>query len=273
MRIPDDHNLNSPGLDDDLSPAGVSEHDKKQSAIVMSLHGLGGPEELPEADDLQFDESRPGLKNVSQSTLLLILVVLIAAGALYAMRASHGDMGSNGMNSAVEAKIEQALAKLTRPEALRNDDPLLTQNLTRLFRDTDAIIEIFAVDPSEQQVPAAQLKKNPFRVHTVNTADLLDDPDANARAAERERAKLKKQLIDEYKTLKLQSVVAGRMPIAMINNNMHREGDALGSFTVRKIRTTELAVELFAHDMIFVLRMKSSSNKDGLRRDMFRPND
>ncbi len=272
MRIPHEPDMRDADALGNRIDGSQADHDAKQASVVMSLHGLGGPEELPEADDLQFDEGRPGFRSVSQGTLLIVVVALVAAGALYAMRATHSDLGGSNVNSAVEARVEQALAKLTRPDALSNDDPLLTHNLTRLFRDTDAIIQVFAVDPAQQQVPVTRLKKNPFRVHTAR-ADVLSDPDADAKAAERERAKLKKKLIDEFKTLTLQSVVAGRIPIAMISNQMHREGDALGSFTIRAIRTTDLSVELLAHDMLFVLRMKSSGSNDGLRRDLFTPND
>lgn len=237
-----------------------------QSPPVMPLHAAGGPEELPEADAFDLDGGRTHLPAINQGTLLIILVTLVAAGALYAMRATRGDLGGGSAGKAVEAKIEQALAKLTRPEALRSDDPLLTRNLARLFADTDAIIDIFAVDPAEQQVPMAELKKNPFRMLTAASPH---DPDAALRQAERDRAKLKKQLTDEYQALRLQSVSGGRLPIAMIGNNMYREGDRLGSFLVRRIRTEDLAVELLAHDMLFVLRMKTGENLDALRRDVF----
>jgi hypothetical protein len=105
-------------------------------------------------------------------------------------------------------------------------------------------------------------------MHTT-TAAAVDDPDGARREAEREQAKLRKAMTDEYQTLRLQSVAGGRMPIAMVNNNMYREGDKLGSFVIRRIRTEELAVELLAHDLLFVLRMKSNLNPDGLRRDIF----
>lgn len=237
------------------------------SSLALGAQGMGRPEELPQADDLDFESGRPGLHSINQGTLLIILVALMAAGALYAMRATHSDLTGGTANRAVEAKIEQALAKLTRPDVLPKDDPLLTRNLARLFADTDAIIDIFAVDAAEQQVPMANLKKNPFRMHSQSVD--ANDPDAELRQAERERAKLKKQLTDEYQALRLQSVSGGRMPIAMVNNNMYREGNKLGSFTVRRIRTEEMAVELLAHDMLFVLRMKGNDNPDGLRRDIF----
>jgi hypothetical protein len=240
--------------------------DHDESSSPASATGLGRPEELPQADEFDFEGGRPGLRSINQGTLLIILVAVLAAGALYAMRATHSDLKSGGVNSAVEAKIEQALAKLTRPDVLRSDDPLLTRNLAQLFADTDAIISLFAIDPADQQIPMAELKKNPFRLHRPAEAH---DPEAELRAAERERARLRKQLTDEYQALRLQSVAAGRMPIAMIGNNMYREGDRLGSFVVRRIRTEELAVELLAEDMLFVLRMKTNGAGEGMRRDIF----
>ncbi|MCC7146464.1 MAG: hypothetical protein IT443_08460 [Phycisphaeraceae bacterium] len=246
--------------------SGLPDMDAKESGESQDLEpGIAGrPEDMPEAEE--FSSGRGGLPSINQGTLLIVLIAAVGAGSLYAMRLSRTDFGA-GAGSKVEARIEQALAKLTRPEVLDPNDPLLKKNLNTLFQDTDAIVEMFSTNPADHQVPINMVKKNPFRPQSAKVATTGNDDSA---LAERELEKRKAALVGEARKLKLNSIVGGRVPMALINSDLCREGSTVGIFKVRKIRTDELAVELESAGMLFVLRMESNSgNSTGVKRGIF----
>ncbi|MCC7408218.1 MAG: hypothetical protein IT442_09110 [Phycisphaeraceae bacterium] len=246
--------MNSPSANEDprVEPG--------QDELGFSTSTLGGEGTDALDADTGFEAKPPG-RFMNQGTLLIFMAILVAGGSLYAMRLSRGDL-TKSTNTSVEAKIEQALAKLTRPEALRDKDPLRPDNLKSVFQDTEAVVNMFSSDPAERQVPAHLLKKNPFRLYNPQPTDVDDGSDG--RRAEQELARLRDKLARDYKKLTLNGINAGRIPIAVINGEMYRQGDKVGPFVIQSIRTEDFAVTLESSGLIFTLRMEATRNEAGM---------
>ncbi|MCE9591364.1 MAG: hypothetical protein K8S99_12660 [Planctomycetes bacterium] len=210
----------------DANGAG-GESDNPQSLPLMA--GVARPEGLPEANDFDL-EAKPARKGVSQGTLLILGVLVIGAGALFLMRSTQGEIMA-AAGSEVEAKVEQALARLSNPQSLSVQDPLSKTNVNALFRDTDTIVAMFSADPSTHQVPLEYVQKNPFELALGKSSSESAAPGA---AAVRDDGHMRRLQI-ELKTLKLQTIMGGARPVAVINGELYQPGQKIGSFTVRSI--------------------------------------
>ena len=229
-----------------------------ESERTMSLMG-GVVEGLPEAGGADFDEP-PKRKSLSHGTLLVLGAMLVGGGSLYAMRATQG--GEDAGSKEVEARIEQALAKLSNPASMGKDDPLSPQNINGLFKDTDAIVESMSFDLTARQVPIEFVKQNPF-VLPIEKSAVAAKGDVKPVVDRRDEVRRKK-LATEFKDLKLQTVMDGRVPIAIINGQLLQSGQTIGSFTVKSIYGTN--VQLEAGSELFLLSMEEKPGDKGAGR-------
>ncbi|MCX5659850.1 MAG: hypothetical protein NTW19_09030, partial [Planctomycetota bacterium] len=190
------------------------------------------------------------------STVLLLAVLAVAAGSIYLMRLSQTEASTNGASKEVEARIEQAIAKLMNKDAMSESDPLARKNLDALLEKPEQVMSVLNADPSRKQVPLEFVQKNPFMLPTSKVvAAEVDSPATPTRSNE-----VSRKLIAELKDLKLQSVMnGGRTPVALINNQLVQPGQTLGSFTVKAI--TGMTVELAADDHTFKLNMEENPDQ------------
>lgn len=228
--------------------------------IHLPLSAMIRPEGLPDASEADLQPPRPTFRFMNRGTLLILGLAALGLATIWGMRLGRGEVSSKLADSQIEARIEQALAKLTKPAGLADDDPLLRKNIQDLLSDTDSIVKMLANDPSKNQVPIEFVKKNPFQMGAETVAD---------GGAQRQGDSAKK-LNAEFAKLKLQSVVTGRMPLAMINDQMCRVGDRIGSFTVTAIRQNELAVDLAAAGTTFSLTMEAKNTVKGVQSAILR---
>jgi len=232
------------------------------SAVHMPLSAMLRPEGLPEASDLELEPQRPSFKFMNRGTLLIVGLAVLGMTVIWGMRLGRGELSGKLSDAQIEARIEQALARLTKPQTLSDDDPLLRQNIQSLLSDTDSIVKLLANDPAKNQVPIEYVKKNPFDMGLAAVAD--------GAGSQRQQDEMVKRLSAELGRLKLQSIVSGRMPIAMINDQMCRVGDRVGSFTVTAIRQAELAVDLAAAGLTFNLTMEAKQTVKGVQPALLR---
>jgi hypothetical protein len=233
-----------------------------ESEKTLSLMGgIVRPEGLPEAD-MGISDGPKG-KLLGQGTLLLLIVFVVGAGTLYAMRLSKVELHSSKSIKEVEARIEQALAKLDKVESMRKDDPLAAQNLNALFQDTGSIVAMFSTDMTQRQVPIEYIKKDPFvsMLPAATKADGKPDPD-NKSARER-----KHRIEMEFADLKLQTVMQGRVPVAVISGQFVRTGQTLGSFVVKAI--DGMSVTLEADGQPYTLQIQTDDVKTS-KQSLFR---
>jgi hypothetical protein len=227
--------------------------------VHLPLSAMIRPEGLPDASDADLQPPRPSFKFVNRGTLLILGLAALGLVTIWGMRLGRGEVSGKLADSQIEARIEQALAKLTKPAGLADDDPLLRKNIQDLLSDTDSIVKMLANDPAKNQVPIEFVKKNPFQMGVESVA--------NGNAHQGDSVK---RLNAEFAKLKLQSVVNGRMPLAMINDQMCRVGDRVGSFTVTAIRQNELAVGLVAAGTTFNLSMDAKQTVKGVQPALLR---
>ncbi len=217
------------------------------------LTGLVAGDSLPEAGGFEEEGGRSSRLPLSHGSLLIVLVAVIAAGSLYLMRASQGQMIVDSEAKSLEAKIEQALAKLTNPQALKADDPLLSSNLQVLFRDTDAVVGMFTEDTSKHQVPLNALKKNPFLLTLARP--VFDGQPLDPGSV------LTQQLGTEFKDLKLDTVMQGARPVAIINGRLVQPGDRIGNFTVKSIEGVSVKLEAGKETFTLTMDLQGESGK------------
>lgn len=236
----------------ELSGQNASNEDlgQEQMQAMAMLGGGSRPEGLPQADDADFsyvDEA--GGSRINQSTILVIVVLVIAAGSLYAMRLTQGEITTEA-GAKIEAKIEQTLIKLGNPATMSEDNPLRPENLQALFRDTDEIISTLKFDLSGRQVPSDQVRKNPFQLAIKKEAPVTPDTSGRQREAQLERLRA------ELSSLNLQSVMgAGGSAVAVIDGEFYQVGQSVGSFRITAIQGSGSIVELSALGEKFQLTM------------------
>lgn len=221
--------------------------DHPQTMSLMTGVASGGAGGLSDADLLGVDANQGSRLN--QSTMVLIAVAIVAAGSLYLMRLTQGDL-SAGTSNKVEIKIEQALAKLTQPAALAKDDPLQRARIQALFSDTDTIVAMFAADTSAHQVPVEYVKKNPFELAGTDTGTGVVAIDTSAR----DHARRIQALRQDLAKLSLQTImVSGNRNVAVINGEFYQPGEAIGEFTIVSMDT--MTVNLQAAGEMFQLTL------------------
>ena len=157
-------------------------------------------------------------------------------------------------------KIEQMLVKINMPEAMGADDPLRRENLDALFQETDQIIEMFADDVTEHQVPIDKVAKNPFVLPTFRTVS-QEGPKQTTTSNDRELAVRKARLEREAKRLKLQTIMnSKKTPVAIIDGQIVQPGHEIGEFKVTAIE--QMSVTLEAGGFSFVLTMDDKTRSD-----------
>lgn len=240
-----------------------TEEDSDKSLPLMG--GVIGGEDL--AGDLDGGSASSGRK-ISQGTLIVLFVLIAGIGAIYVMRISTPEVSGGGAKE-MEAKIEQALAKLTQPKAMAPNDPLAAGNIDSLFKDTESIVRMFASDQSQRQVPLEFVQKNPFKLPFAPEATAPAATPAAASAAPTPRptaatprndgfAALRK-LEAELKDYKLQMIMNGRIPVASVSGTFIKADQKLGSFTVKSVNPATMTVVLEAEGREFTLAMEEKT--------------
>ena len=238
---------------DEMNKDGDQGASQDNDPMTMSLMaGVARPDDLPEASDLDFESMKGPSKLFSQGSMVIVLVFLIAAGTLYAMRASQSDSDDSAI-SEVEAKIDTALARLSQVALMRSDDPIHPQNLDSLFESTDKVVELFNDDPTRLQVSIDNVQKNPFVLGSEPTTTVPGNVPGTAsdKRADKRLAQLQKEVAD----LQLQSVSGGRRAAAIISGEIMASVFEIGSLTVGKISVEHKAVQLVVEGHVFILTM------------------
>ncbi len=161
--------------------------------------------------------------------LVIVLVIAVAAAGLYFMRR----IGVGGSFAFANIEIEI-------PDSLNNRD------------DLEVVMRDISEKTTEKQVPLQNVKKNPFYI--ARQANPTDDVEparvdnGEQERLERERAERARLAAVEkaYKSLKLQSIMGGSRPMAMIDGRLHQIGARINEyFKITRIddRSVEIRTE------------------------------
>ncbi len=246
--------------DSAVAPEGAPIGEIDDSAKTLSLMGgIVRPEGLPEAEEFQFEEQKIKRKVLTQGTMLILVIFVIAAGTIWGMRVSQRSEGPSKLTQEHEAKIDNALKRLSSASGPAHDDPINPANIKKLFKDTDSIVSMFSTDPTKQQVPIDKIKKNPFVLPLFQSTSTVDAGFDARRSQEADR-KHREKLERELEGFDLQSVMNGAMPVAIINNDLLQPGQEIGSFTIKAINDVSVKLESRG-GMVFMLEMQDKTNK------------
>lgn len=224
--------------------------DESEKTMPLLAAGMARPEGLPEANEFDF-EAKTGVRGLSPGTMMIIGLLVLAGGALYVTRVTQNNAAIASSGEA-EAKVEQALARIGNPQAIGPQDALNKANISALFRDTDSIVAMFSADPSARQVPLEYVQKNPFTLYLSRAADTT----VSASSGGAQDAMHLRKLREEIKTLKLQTIMGGPRPVAVINGELYQPGQKVGSFTLKGV--SGMNIELESGGEVFTLTMEES---------------
>jgi hypothetical protein len=238
---------------DNLKPAAVTPEDEPPTMPLIG--GIVRPDGLPEAADLDLGAIKSSNPMLNQGTMLIVGAFVIAAVLLLAMKLGVGSGGDTSANREFVQKIEQTLIQLNNRDAISPDSPFHSASIQKIRQDADAIGKIFDIDYTQKQVPIEYVKKNPFRLAIVHAAT----PDGPVVQVDNRALQRQRQLESEFARLKLQTVMKGRPNVAIINDEICREGQKIGSFTIARI--DGLTVSLTAEGHTFTLEMDSGPRR------------
>ncbi len=215
--------------------AGVEE----PGVTTMDAPILGAPSGAPAADDTTSAVRKTRLSG----TLILLLVVCVAATTLFAMR-----------------KI--GLATRFKMPDITIDYPIEKADLSVITKDHERMIEQLRSSEELVQVPLEQVQMNPFALRIPGNSSQPTAAATGPTAAEREAARLaaerQKRLAElqgKVKSLTLNSVMgSGSVPVARVSGQLVRVGDLIQElFIVARIEGR--SVTLMADGQEFVLTL------------------
>lgn len=190
--------------------------------------GAGGDAaaESPPASDRKPKVSGPTLVLFGAFASALVIIYLV--GMQNKPRAaSAAQANSDPMRNSA---ITELLQKKGKAEELQG-----------LFSDTRKLVKLF-YSVGNQHAAVPHLSHDPFGEDdapvVVRTANMQTPVVVNSQnSAELEELR---KCAEEFKTLKLQSVMSGNVSVAVINNRMVQVGNTIGEFTVKAIEPTRV---------------------------------
>lgn len=218
---PNDSNLGSSSTPDAaVSPEGG----EGDSISVGQFGGDGGID--------AFASDAPKIKFGS---LLIVVVVLVAAGAVFGMRALTKITAAAGGTSDVEQTVEHFL-KSGVASGSQSDNPLGLGD--------DSVLGVLEGDYAERQIPIQDVQKNPFAPDgALSGGHVVVDPGEGSGTWNR-------IVQSAAAELQLKSIMRGRNPLANINGRIVslRGSLTVGGVTFKVIKITTSSVKLVAKD-------------------------
>jgi hypothetical protein len=205
---------------------------------VNSIPVLG---EAPPAAGPSARRSRRGTKFTLAN---LVLAGLFAAGigCVYLLHLRAGPAVASAAQQLNETQVDTALVQLGAMAADAKAGRTRTRDLVASFYS----------QARQRQIPIERLKGNPFAYappqRAAAGAAAADDQPAPrtdpyaARAAE-EAARELARAMDDVKKLRLQSVLSGGRPTAMISNSLLSEGQQIAGWTVVSIKPQQVTLQ------------------------------
>lgn len=202
----------------------MAEH--PQDAGATTKLGLGAKLPLPEGTE---GPAKVRTK-IPQQTIIMLIVLTVSAGAIFAMR----KMGTKA-GIAMGGEIVQ----YTPPDSER------TKSYARIMDELSAI-------QTPLDVALGEFGKSPFMLRNNQAQPVIDPVSAGmptpeqaaAEEAKRRLAQREQELRDKASQIVVQSVIDGRVPIARINGEMYRVGDiVLETFTITGIKERTVTFE------------------------------
>ena len=211
--------------------------------------------DLENESEFGFGNSGSAKKRIGEGTLVIVGILLVAAGALYGMRWFGQQSGIAEVDVTLEARVNAFL------ETILGNGKTASANDQKKEMDPQAILSRLADDRTEKQVPINMVKKNPFEREDEGLAKSQnetesDDPLARRKAEIRKRyAELEKAAGDMVVTSIMGS--PGNR-VAMVEDAVVKIGDQVGfdedmMFRVVKIDAFNVVLESEGYQFIITM--------------------
>ncbi len=189
-------------------------------------------------------------RSVSTQAIVLGVVLVVSAGALFGMR--HFGLGPAGaMASSVKIDYKMDDKGPNVPEGY------------------DEVLEALDRSSKPLQIDANLLEQDPFVLNDLmpveidlDAEDVADYGEAAARLIREREAQRRRDVRAEFSRLTLQSVLGGRVPVARIGSSIVRVGDPLGEFFVVQAIEGRTVVLTTEEGWLYELSMEESELGD-----------
>lgn len=211
----------TPALDDALldGEAGLDE----DPASLSLLGGVGGG---PDDAELSAMDQQASGGIWANNAMVVVLVIAVGGIGIWGMRFMMRDSETTFVDQEVVTRIENFIA------LQRSGGPALANAATDPSKDEDLpdikeTIRLMSEPWREQQIRREELAKNPFVVG-IKKVESVED---NSKELERKRA----ELAGQAERFKLDGVMGGKRPVAVIDGDLFQEGEMLDEFKVTSI--------------------------------------
>ncbi|MEM7681636.1 MAG: hypothetical protein AAF288_06755 [Planctomycetota bacterium] len=257
-------NNDDAGIDpqvDGANPSGSTDSDNGTTEALSMMGGGFGGDVRKEGDPLGLEG--PATPKIPQTALVVGGLLIVGAGVLLGMRLTQSPMAADASTQEVVAQVDAFVQKMADPTSVDPNDPFHKDNLDNLVDTADEIAARLNSDHSDKLVPVHEVHKNPFRFGFTKAKAPVDDSAAEAKRLAEEAARQDRALRTEAERLKLESLMGGPRPMAVINGEFYRPGDSISeNFTLASIDSTGVAIE--AGEL--TLRLSIRQDTDGSRR-------
>lgn len=199
-------NMQNPGEDDVQMPLGVSN----------------------DAGDYVPASTKP---KIGGSTLALVGAFALGLAVIYGLGMHAMPRAASAETVAKQQEVQSAITELLQKNGK-------AAQIAGLLRDTDKLVAMFYAYLGNDHAKRPELPHDPFANEEVHAAP-PPTPGAEAVAivsTDAVEAEKLRKVAETFSSLKLQTVMLGRRPAAMINNNMVTVGGHIGEFTVSDIQ-------------------------------------
>ncbi|MEM6258532.1 MAG: hypothetical protein AAF711_10400 [Planctomycetota bacterium] len=187
-------------------------------AVLSSLGGSGGEEPLAEGEPLGLDPDA-GKAKLSGSTLAVGVVVVLGVVTLLGMKLTLGALNGGAGPSEAMAEIDSFIAKQTAAKENGVDGPIKAPD-----EESNQVLEELKQDPTDHQVPAEEVEKDPFVISQIVKPKVSDQPNEQGPATDpREIAAQRAQAAASR--LKIDGISG---PIVFIDGKDYRVGEVVG---------------------------------------------
>ncbi len=215
-------------------------HDESEpAAMTLSAIGKGngdGPLGLDGFGDA--DASGSDFSKITQhSAFVIVVVAVIAAAVLGAMRLTGGSLGST-TDAKIEGLIDSTIAKIQNQQHLAADDPIIAMS-NNLMPTSSVIQTLTGHEPP--QVPIEFVQKNPFVFGVKKPVTASKTVTATGPSAEELTRRIKEQIRREIGKLTIDMIMAGTEEKAVvINGEIYKIGDTISIFRVESIEAQQV---------------------------------
>jgi Type II secretion system protein B len=161
-------------------------------------------------------------KPANTQMLALVGLLVVGAGVIGFMYLRNGPSAASGADAGTD-NVKSFLA---------NGEEHV-QLMKQMLQNTDKVVQRFRTYPSQTQVPLANLQTNPFRLLPPKQ---VEKPANESEAAARRRLEEERQSAAlAANSLRLTSIINGRVPTCMINGRAYKAGQKVEGFTIEQI--------------------------------------